>query len=121
MRSQVLNGLCREMEWHHRCCERFHRWIISNDMPRVFGLVLMLFAFGQASQSSAQVFKALYSFAGSSAIQRIDLVLSNDTLFGTMDGDGATNQGSVFKLKTDGTGFTNLHSFIESDGAYPSG
>jgi|SRR5579862_8479590 len=90
-------------------------------MPRLFCIVLMVSALSLASQSSAQVFKALYSFADSSAIQRINLVLSNDTLFGTVDGDGATNEGSVFMLETDGTGFTNLHSFIGSDGAYPSG
>jgi len=101
--------------------EIFHRWITANNMLRVFCIALLVCVSSLASQSSAQVFKALYSLPDSSAIPGINLVLSNDTLFGTVAGDGANNQGSVFMLKTDGTGFTNLHSFIGSDGAYPSG
>src|SRR5689334_20879125 len=90
-------------------------------MPRVFCILLMVSACSVRSQSSAQVFKALHNFADTSAVPGINLMLSNDTLFGTAAGDGATNQGSVFMLKTDGTGFTNLHSFMGSEGAYPSG
>jgi uncharacterized repeat protein (TIGR03803 family) len=92
--------------------------MVIHDMPRVFCIVLMVSAFSLAGQSPVQVLKALHNFADSGPI---NLVVSNDTLYGTVDGDGATNQGSVFMLKTDGTGFTTLHSFVGSDGAYPSG
>jgi len=60
------------------------------------------------------------------------LVLSGDTLYGVANGGGSSGTGAVFALQTDGTGFTNLHSFtaatstgsphylqINSDGVYP--
>jgi uncharacterized repeat protein (TIGR03803 family) len=47
------------------------------------------------------------------------LVLSGNTLYGTAFGGGSSGNGTVFALNTDGTGFTNLHSFNGSDGANP--
>jgi uncharacterized repeat protein (TIGR03803 family) len=58
---------------------------------------------------------------------RAGVVLSGDTLYGTTQYDGR-DYGTVFALKTDGTGFTNLHSFspwgkhpyyTNADGCYP--
>jgi uncharacterized repeat protein (TIGR03803 family) len=58
-------------------------------------------------------FTNLHSFAaysdGSGLVA--DLVLSGSTLYGTASGGGSRDQGTVFRLNTDGTGFTNLHSF----------
>lgn len=58
-----------------------------------------------------------------------NLIVSNNTLNGTATRGGASDSGTVFKLNTDGTGFTTLHSFsaldqtsqTNSDGAYPLG
>ena len=47
------------------------------------------------------------------------LVLSGNTLYGTTYGGGSSGGGTVFKINTNGTGFTNLHSFTGSDGAVP--
>jgi uncharacterized repeat protein (TIGR03803 family) len=54
------------------------------------------------------------------------LVLSNNILYGTTIAGGSSSNGTVFALNTDGTGFTNLHSFssllgagTNSDGAAP--
>jgi len=54
------------------------------------------------------------------------LILMGNTLFGTTCEQGDFGNGSVFALVTDGSGFTNLHSFtpigyggVNSDGAYP--
>src|SRR5206468_2874221 len=47
------------------------------------------------------------------------LVLSGSTLYGTTSGGGGSGYGTVFKINTNGTGFTNVHNFIYSDGAYP--
>jgi uncharacterized repeat protein (TIGR03803 family) len=53
------------------------------------------------------------------------LILSGNTLYGTADRGGSSGNGTVFKVNTDGTGFTNLHSFTalasntNSDGANP--
>ncbi len=48
------------------------------------------------------------------------LIMSGNTLYGMTFGGGSTGVGAVFSLNTDGTGFTNLHSFIaDSDGSRP--
>jgi uncharacterized repeat protein (TIGR03803 family) len=39
------------------------------------------------------------------------LVLSGNTLYGTTSAGGSTGGGTIFALDTDGTGFTNLHTF----------
>src|SRR5436309_232460 len=46
------------------------------------------------------------------------LILSNNTLFGTAAHGGGFADGTVFKVNTDGTGFTNLYSFTATSGPY---
>jgi uncharacterized repeat protein (TIGR03803 family) len=46
------------------------------------------------------------------AVPVAGLVLSGDTLYGTAQGGGSWGNGTVFALSTNGTGFTNLHSFM---------
>ncbi len=58
------------------------------------------------------------------------LILSGNTLYGTAYFGGRSGNGTVFAINTDGSGFTNLHSFTatppypvpqtNSDGANPS-
>jgi uncharacterized repeat protein (TIGR03803 family) len=43
------------------------------------------------------------------------LILSGNSLYGTAYMGGASDQGTVFKVNTDGTGFTNLHNFTPTD------
>src|SRR5579872_5381050 len=45
------------------------------------------------------------------------LILSGNTLYGTAQAGGLSGNGTVFALNTDGTGFTNLHSFTPLDAA----
>jgi uncharacterized repeat protein (TIGR03803 family) len=69
-------------------------------------------------------FANLHSFTGGSdgASPYAGLILSGNVLYGTANQGGSAGQGAVFALNTDGTGFTNLHSFTGgSDGAAPSG
>ena len=55
------------------------------------------------------------------------LLLSGNTLYGTAEYGGTNGNGTVFAVNTNGTGFTNLHSFTafppgyytNSDGANP--
>ncbi len=49
------------------------------------------------------------------------LILSGNTLYGTASGGGSSNYGTAYAIKTDGTGFTNLHNFTNTDGANPQG
>ena len=39
------------------------------------------------------------------------LILSGNTLYGAASAGGSSSNGTVFAINTDGTGFTNLHSF----------
>ena len=48
------------------------------------------------------------------------LVLSGSTLYGTAYDGGDNGNGSVFKVNTDGTGFTNLYSFTATSVAFPN-
>jgi uncharacterized repeat protein (TIGR03803 family) len=43
------------------------------------------------------------------------LVLSGNTLYGTANAGGSSGQGTVFAIKTNGTGFRVLHSFTATD------
>lgn len=76
-------------------------------------------------------FTNLYSFSGpranharitnnDGANPQAGLVLFGDTLFGTASGGGVSGNGTVFAIKTDGTDFTNMHSF-SAYSASPSG
>ena len=54
------------------------------------------------------------------------LILSGNTLYGTAEASGSSGQGTIFKVNTDGSGFTTLHSFTarsfggpNNDGANP--
>jgi uncharacterized repeat protein (TIGR03803 family) len=83
-------------------------------------LILIMFAAGQAT---AQTFTNLHSFASGSdgANPYAGLILSGSTLYGTANAGGSAGNGAVFAVNTDGTGFTNLHSFAVSDGINPYG
>ncbi len=66
-------------------------------------------------------FTNLHSFTGGSsgANPYAGLILLGNTLYGTTTVGGSSGFGAVFSVNTDGTGFTNLHSFTGSDGANP--
>lgn len=77
-------------------------------------------------QPDGSQFSAIYAFnngdsEGSNCLT--DLVLGNDgQLYGTANFGGFANQGVVFKINRDGSGYTVLHNFIVggTDGGYPS-
>ncbi len=72
-------------------------------------------------------YKTLYRFSGGTsdgANPYGSLTLSGSTLYGmTYEGGGASNDGTIFQINTDGTGYKILHSFSggASDGARPLG
>jgi uncharacterized repeat protein (TIGR03803 family) len=78
-------------------------------------------------------FTSLYSFTATSNSTNSDgatpggyedagLTLSGNTLYGTAPNGGSSGNGTAFAVKTDGTGFTVLHSFSGgSGGASPNG
>ncbi len=72
---------------------------------------------------TAQAFTVLHDFTGSDgAHPRAELILVGSALYGTAPVSDGSNQGTVFKVNTDGTGFTVLKSFAGADdGASPMG
>jgi uncharacterized repeat protein (TIGR03803 family) len=68
-------------------------------------------------------FTVLHTFGsppGDAAIPFFGLTLSGNTLYGTTVAGGGPNNGTVFAIGTDGTGYTILHSFTGlADGAAP--
>jgi uncharacterized repeat protein (TIGR03803 family) len=73
-------------------------------------------------------FKTLHTFSQTNSITgtNIDgaspasvLILSGNTLYGTAMIGGVSSNGTVFKLNTDGTDFTLLHSFTAGTGRNP--
>ncbi len=61
--------------------------------------------------------------AGDGAYPMGDLTLSGTTFYGLTTQGGTANLGTVFRVNTDGSGYTNLHSFAgyPSDGSGPPG
>ena len=49
------------------------------------------------------------------------LILSGNSLYGTTANGGSSGAGTVFRVNTDGTGYTNLHEFNYDDGQWPYG
>ncbi len=66
-------------------------------------------------------FTNLYEFSGVDGAQPYGpLVLSGNMLYGTTSqGGGTSDQGTIFAINTDGTGFTNLFNFDGADGQDP--
>ena len=62
-------------------------------------------------------FKVLYNFSDTSdgASPQSGLILSNNTLYGTAYSGGSAGSGTVFRINTDGSGFTTLHGFTATD------
>ena len=79
-----------------------------------------------AATTTAQTLTTLHSFMDYEGYSTDGvLTLSSNILYGTASEGGTNNNGTVFKVNTDGTGFTTLHTFtafyVNSDGAIPQG
>src|SRR5262245_54477821 len=79
-----------------------------------------------AAPTRAQ-YTILHSFAGGSSdgnvgnTSGLSLALSGSVLYGTTYSGGTSNMGAIFKINTDGSGFSLLHSFAggTADGREP--
>jgi uncharacterized repeat protein (TIGR03803 family) len=64
-------------------------------------------------------FTNLHNFAGSGnsdgANPQAGLIIAGNTLYGTTQYGGISSYGTVFALNTNGTSYTNLHSFTSTD------
>jgi len=71
-----------------------------------------LHSFGALSDSSYTNSDGAYPFVG--------LGSSGNVLYGTAYQGGSSGNGTVFAVHTDGTGFTNLHTFTAGIGSWPT-
>src|SRR5579862_4669700 len=85
-------------------------------------LVLQLVGIASVVMAQAQTFTTLHSFSGTDGAAPSGLILSWGVLYGTTVVGGIITNGTVFKINTDGTGFTNLYKFTGgTDGIAPQG
>ena len=95
---------------------------------KLVGVAVILFA--GFALASTQTFTTLYNFPGGTngANPAAGLLLSGGTLYGTTFNGGSGGSGTVFKINTDGSGFTVVKNFgpflnsmvaSNSDGGYP--
>ena len=79
-----------------------------------------------AAHLTAQTFTTLYDFTSAPAPDYTNndgaspasgLILLGNTLYGTTYNGGSREEGTVFAIDIDGTGFTNLHSFTALSGS----
>ena len=79
--------------------------------------------------TNGSTFTVLYSFATTNgptginvggARPRSGLTLSGNVLYGTTFAGGNSGSGTVFKINTDGTGFSTLYEFSATNGAGPN-
>src|SRR5579859_4737292 len=89
-------------------------------MKTCFQRMLWLIVVLLPAIAQPQTYTDLYSFSPPSgfpasntdgAVPYCALVLSSNVLYGTTFEGGANGQGVIFSVHTDGTHFTNMHSF----------
>lgn len=87
--------------------------------------LLIAVAFAGLSLTPCRAATILHSFTGGSddgADSRGSLTLSGSKLYGmTAGGGGGADNGTIFSMDTDGSGYSLLHHFTYSDGRNPFG
>ena len=94
---------------------------LTTSVIPAFSIGMSLLLLGRANMP-AQSYTVLHSFAGGEGTYPNRLVLSGTTLYGAAYGGGISNNGTVYQLKTDGSGYTVLKNLTSgADGAGPCG
>jgi uncharacterized repeat protein (TIGR03803 family) len=92
-------------------------------------LNVLIVGFCLTTSAPAQNFKTLHTFTSNfpsgtnidGVVPGLGLVLADNVLYGTAQWGGSQNAGTIFRVNTDGTGFTNLHNFDGIEGSRPIG
>jgi uncharacterized repeat protein (TIGR03803 family) len=97
--------------------------LMSNTL---YGTTFIGGRFGEGSvfrvNTDGTAFTNIYSFSGGTNGSNLvaGLVVSGNTLYGTTYAGGSSAYGTVFRVNTDGTAFSNIYSFNGgTNGAYP--
>jgi uncharacterized repeat protein (TIGR03803 family) len=82
----------------------------------------VLHTFSSTSLNSTNMDIALSTNTdGAYPCPQANLILVGDTLYGTAHGGGTNGFGTIYSLKTNGTNFNVIHTFIGDDGRDPVG
>lgn len=93
---------------------RTNLFLNKKTLCTVIILFVTLQLFGQ--------FTKLYDFSGNDGRYPIsEFVNSGDTIFGTTIQGGENWNGTIFRIKSDGTNFKNLYTFKDTNGMNPCG
>jgi uncharacterized repeat protein (TIGR03803 family) len=90
-----------------------------NHSARKAVLLIIVLAAVNSQHASAQTYSVLYNFNNTSAQAPLSssLALSGSTLYGmTNSGGGASFDGAIYSINTDGSGYTTRHNFSPADG-----
>jgi uncharacterized repeat protein (TIGR03803 family) len=87
---------------------------------KLFGMVAGILVLGGATLQ-AQTYNVIHSFATSDGEQPRNLVVSGNALYGTTPEGGGNDQGTMFTVNTDGSGFSQLDVPQSIDGGFGSG
>src|ERR1039457_4818351 len=107
---------------------------MKNHIQKLFLLPALIAGLGliPTGRATVQTFTNLYNFSVdfeffNGNVSNSDgygpngsLILSGNTLYGTASQGGSWGSGTVFAVTTDGSDFTNLHSFTATSGSYPN-
>ncbi len=129
MKTNMKNYICNKLS--HLGGTSGTAWACLAAVPlragrrRVLLALLIVLGLLPAGRVTAQTFTTLYSFTaistnasgvytnsdGANPVAGLITNLSGSTLYGTAAYGGSSGDGTVFAVNTDGTGFTNLHTF----------
>ena len=99
-------------EFQNRWCGPFNK-----ILPLRAGMLLLCLL---AANSPAQTYTVLHTFTKQAGgFPCANLVLDGSTLYGTTELGGLSNNGTIFKVNTDGSGFVTLKHFLGGGGAWP--
>jgi len=96
---------------------------VPNPFLSILLLLIAALGWALADRATGQTLTIIYSLNGDDgSAPQGGLIVSGNTLYGTtlQGGGGGNTYGVVFALSTDGTGYTNLHTFLGYDGWYPT-
>src|SRR5476649_1484013 len=90
---------------------------------RYFVVLVAVGCLLMAGQSARpQTYTVLHTFTNTDgAVPYATLALDGSTLYGSTHNGGSDGIGTLFKVNTDGSGFTMLQDFDGTNGAFPTG
>lgn len=102
---------------------RITDWTILREFPAAKAVVCLILVSLTSFVGKAQTYSILHNFGGTTnadgAKPRSGLIMSGDILYGTTQSGGYSNRGTVYSIRSDGSGHRVLKHFSGSDGAYP--